>query len=189
MSYEDDGDYGDASAEGVVESEYAEVGGEGAAGGYDDMEDYDGVADGGVGVEGVEGVGEDEEYDPDAGYGAGDMMDEDELDPLEEDISQEDAWVVISAYFSEKGLVRQQLDSFDEVGEERRRQLYVVCCCCCEGFLFSAAACSIRVSESVLRRMDEMSTLFLKARGSRGFVQPVCISDRSALWHAVISHI
>ena len=54
------------------------------------------------------------------GYGAGDMMDEDELDPLEEDISQEDAWVVISAYFSEKGLVRQQLDSFDEVREERR---------------------------------------------------------------------
>ena len=49
-----------------------------------------------------------------------DMMDEDELDPLEEDISQEDAWVVISAYFSEKGLVRQQLDSFDEVREERR---------------------------------------------------------------------
>lgn len=41
--------------------------------------------------------------------------DEDEVDPLEEDISQEDAWVVISAYFNEKGLVRQQLDSFDEV--------------------------------------------------------------------------
>lgn len=120
MSYEDDGEYGDAVAEGVVESEYAEAGGEGAAGGYDDMDDYDGVAEGGVGVGGVEGVEEDEEYDPDAGYGAGEMMDEDELDPLEEDISQEDAWVVISAYFSEKGLVRQQLDSFDEVREERR---------------------------------------------------------------------
>lgn len=38
-------------------------------------------------------------------------MDEDED---EEDITQEDAWAVISAYFEEKGLVRQQLDSFDE---------------------------------------------------------------------------
>lgn len=27
---------------------------------------------------------------------------------------QEACWVVISAYFDEKGLVRQQLDSFDE---------------------------------------------------------------------------
>lgn len=31
-----------------------------------------------------------------------------------EEITQEDAWAVISAYFEEKGLVRQQLDSFDE---------------------------------------------------------------------------
>ena len=29
-------------------------------------------------------------------------------------VSQEDSWAVISAYFEEKGLVRQQLDSFDE---------------------------------------------------------------------------
>jgi DNA-directed RNA polymerase beta subunit len=29
-------------------------------------------------------------------------------------ITQEDSWVVISAFFKEKGLVRQQLDSFDE---------------------------------------------------------------------------
>jgi len=27
---------------------------------------------------------------------------------------QEDAWTVISAYFEAKGLVRQQLDSFNE---------------------------------------------------------------------------
>ncbi|KAF5833422.1 RNA polymerase II second largest subunit [Dunaliella salina] len=32
----------------------------------------------------------------------------------EEEISQEDAWAVISAFFEEKGLVRQQLDSFNE---------------------------------------------------------------------------
>jgi len=32
----------------------------------------------------------------------------------EEEINQEDTWTVISSYFEEKGLVRQQLDSFDE---------------------------------------------------------------------------
>jgi len=32
----------------------------------------------------------------------------------EEEITQEDTWTVISSYFEEKGLVRQQLDSFDE---------------------------------------------------------------------------
>lgn len=30
------------------------------------------------------------------------------------EIGQDDAWAVISAYFEDKGLVRQQLDSFDE---------------------------------------------------------------------------
>nr|GMC70456.1 DNA-directed RNA polymerase II subunit RPB2-like [Ipomoea batatas] len=42
---------------------------------------------------------DEEEYEEDDGGG---------------DIGQEDAWAVISAYFEEKGLVRQQLDSFDE---------------------------------------------------------------------------
>ncbi|KAL5714269.1 DNA-directed RNA polymerase [Ranunculus cassubicifolius] len=47
-------------------------------------------------------------------------FDESDYDPMEEEIfeeeeiSQEDAWAVISAYFEEKGLVRQQIDSFDE---------------------------------------------------------------------------
>ena len=44
--------------------------------------------------------------------------DDDDIDQTmhddEEEITQEDAWAVISAYFEEKGLVRQQLDSFDE---------------------------------------------------------------------------
>ncbi|EOD11634.1 hypothetical protein EMIHUDRAFT_465037 [Emiliania huxleyi CCMP1516] len=35
-------------------------------------------------------------------------------DEAGEEINQEDVWEVISAYFDEKGLVRQQLDSFDE---------------------------------------------------------------------------
>jgi uncharacterized protein YqeY len=35
-------------------------------------------------------------------------------DVLDEEITQEDAWVIINKYFETKGLVRQQLDSFDE---------------------------------------------------------------------------
>ena len=31
-----------------------------------------------------------------------------------EEISQEDCWDVIKAFFEEKGLVRQQIDSFNE---------------------------------------------------------------------------
>lgn len=46
--------------------------------------------------------------------GGGEMEIEDEEDEESQEITQEDAWAVISAYFEEKGLVRQQLDSFDE---------------------------------------------------------------------------
>ena len=35
-------------------------------------------------------------------------------DEWSEEISQEDCWDVIKAFFEEKGLVRQQLDSFNE---------------------------------------------------------------------------
>jgi DNA-directed RNA polymerase II subunit RPB2 len=37
-----------------------------------------------------------------------------EYDVMDEEITQEDAWIVIDRYFEEKGLVRQQIDSFDE---------------------------------------------------------------------------
>ncbi|KAL9669592.1 hypothetical protein QQ045_007139 [Rhodiola kirilowii] len=40
--------------------------------------------------------------------------DDEEGEEEDEEITQEDAWAVISAYFEDKGLVRQQLDSFDE---------------------------------------------------------------------------
>ena len=39
-----------------------------------------------------------------------DDMDEDGA----QEIGQEDAWTVISSFFEEKGLARQQLDSFNE---------------------------------------------------------------------------
>ena len=43
-----------------------------------------------------------------------DRSSHDHLFEEEDEISQEDCWTVISAFFESKGLVRQQLDSFDE---------------------------------------------------------------------------
>jgi DNA-directed RNA polymerase II subunit RPB2 len=40
-----------------------------------------------------------------------------------EEITQEDCWTVISAFFDEKGLVRQQLDSFDEFVQNTMQEL------------------------------------------------------------------
>ena len=47
------------------------------------------------------------------GHGGGDD-DEEESEEIPHELWQEACWIVISAYFDEKGLVRQQLDSFDE---------------------------------------------------------------------------
>ncbi|KAJ3090337.1 DNA-dependent RNA polymerase II [Quaeritorhiza haematococci] len=48
--------------------------------------------------------------------GDGDLENNGELgyDEDEEEITQEDCWTVITSFFEDKGLVRQQLDSFDE---------------------------------------------------------------------------
>jgi DNA-directed RNA polymerase II subunit RPB2 len=46
-------------------------------------------------------------------YGAG----------MDEEICQDDAWPVITEYFKEKGLVRQQLDSFDEFIQNTMQEL------------------------------------------------------------------
>lgn len=35
-------------------------------------------------------------------------------DEISHELWQEACWIVINSYFDEKGLVRQQLDSFDE---------------------------------------------------------------------------
>lgn len=42
------------------------------------------------------------------------MYGDEEGDEITPDLWQEACWIVISSYFDEKGLVRQQLDSFDE---------------------------------------------------------------------------
>lgn len=41
-------------------------------------------------------------------------LEDDEGGEVTPDMWQEACWIVISSYFDEKGLVRQQLDSFDE---------------------------------------------------------------------------
>jgi len=40
-----------------------------------------------------------------------------------EEITQEDCWTVVSCFFAEKGLVRQQLDSFDEFVQNTMQEL------------------------------------------------------------------
>lgn len=57
-------------------------------------------------------------YDDD--QDAGLKQDDDELT---DEISQEDSWQVIRAFFEEKGLVRQQLDSFNEFVSNTMQEL------------------------------------------------------------------
>ncbi|RXW19159.1 hypothetical protein EST38_g6686 [Candolleomyces aberdarensis] len=56
----------------------------------------------------------DDNYDPNFG------MEEDGEDA---EISQEDCWTVITSFFDQKGLVRQQLDSFDEFVQNTMQEL------------------------------------------------------------------
>ena len=57
-------------------------------------------------------------YD-DTGYDLEDDLEDEEA----EEITQEDCWTVISAFFDQKGLVRQQLDSFDEFVQNTMQEL------------------------------------------------------------------
>lgn len=59
------------------------------------------------------------EFEADTGYGA---LDDEAADEYEE-ITQEDCWTVISSFFEQKGLVRQQLDSFDEFVQNTMQEL------------------------------------------------------------------
>lgn len=65
-----------------------------------------------------DGAGSQDAYayeDPNYGY------DEDVEDDTE--ITQEDCWTVITSFFEQKGLVRQQLDSFDEFVQNTMQEL------------------------------------------------------------------
>ncbi|PIO58242.1 RNA polymerase Rpb2, domain 2, partial [Teladorsagia circumcincta] len=58
---------------------------------------------------------EDDDDDmPYGGEGGDQEIEEEDNEEISSEQWQEACWVVISAYFDEKGLVRQQLDSFDE---------------------------------------------------------------------------
>ncbi|KAH0881931.1 hypothetical protein HID58_058027 [Brassica napus] len=93
------------------------------------------------------------EYEKDRNY-----MEEEEDE--EEEITQEDAWAVISAYFEEKGLVRQQLDSFDEFIQNTLIKLYLF-------FLqtiYKISFGQIYLSKPMMTESDgETATLFPKA--------------------------
>ena len=54
------------------------------------------------------------EQEDDYGMGGHGGEEEEESEDIPHEMWQEACWIVISAYFDEKGLVRQQLDSFDE---------------------------------------------------------------------------
>lgn len=47
-------------------------------------------------------------------YEEEEVIDDEESIEISSELWQEACWIVISSYFDEKGLVRQQLDSFDE---------------------------------------------------------------------------
>jgi len=67
------------------------------------------------------------------GIQQGSMADGMELDNVEvkedeeEEIGQEDAWTVISSFFEEKGLARQQLDSFNEFIQHTMQEIVGAC--------------------------------------------------------------
>lgn len=46
----------------------------------------------------------------------------------DEEIGQEDAWTVISSFFEEKGLARQQLDSFNEFIQHTMQEIVGAFC-------------------------------------------------------------
>lgn len=64
-----------------------------------------------------------------AGYGAYSQDYEDYQEQVDYDadeydeITQEDCWTIITSFFDEKGLVRQQLDSFDEFVQNTMQEL------------------------------------------------------------------
>uniref|UniRef100_A0A061S805 DNA-directed RNA polymerase subunit beta n=1 Tax=Tetraselmis sp. GSL018 TaxID=582737 RepID=A0A061S805_9CHLO len=55
-------------------------------------------------------------------YG-GDAVEEPEHEPNANEITQDDAWTVISSFFADRGLVRQQLDSFNQFAENTMQEI------------------------------------------------------------------
>ncbi|KAK7064066.1 DNA-directed RNA polymerase subunit beta [Favolaschia claudopus] len=64
-----------------------------------------------------------QEYEPQDPYAYDEPTYGDEEEDEYEEITQEDCWTVISSFFDQKGLVRQQLDSFDEFVQNTMQEL------------------------------------------------------------------
>ena len=62
-------------------------------------------------------------YDEGAYADTGYEVQDEEYDEDYEQITQEDCWTIISCFFDAKGLVRQQLDSFDEFVQNTMQEL------------------------------------------------------------------
>ena len=62
-------------------------------------------------------------YDDDTYAETGYQPGDEDYDEDYEQITQEDCWTVISSFFDAKGLVRQQLDSFDEFVQNTMQEL------------------------------------------------------------------
>jgi hypothetical protein len=82
----------------------------------DDDEDDDLLFDEQKNITSTLGLDDDEDEDIDQDIDDEDDVDEDDESLLEDDneISLADCWIVIGQYFSEKGLVTQQVESFNE---------------------------------------------------------------------------
>jgi DNA-directed RNA polymerase beta subunit len=87
----------------------------------DDDDNVHPVEDGDAVMDEVDAVDNDDamEEEEEAAAAAEEDDENDENIP----VTQEDSWAVISAYFQEKGLVRQQLDSFDEFIQNTMQEL------------------------------------------------------------------
>ncbi|KAJ6504421.1 DNA-dependent RNA polymerase II second largest subunit [Mycena vulgaris] len=64
-----------------------------------------------------------QEYEPQDPYSYDEPNYADDDEDDYEEITQEDCWTVISSFFDQKGLVRQQLDSFDEFVQNTMQEL------------------------------------------------------------------
>jgi len=67
-------------------------------------------------------------YSQDPSYSLSSSQSSSQSHPLsshlnDDEITKNDAWPIITAYFDEKGLVRQQLDSFDEFIQNKMQEV------------------------------------------------------------------
>ena len=100
---------------------------------------------------------------------------------------QEDAWAVISAFFEEKGLVRQQLDSFNEFINSNMQEVSLTrhLPCCWPGTW--CPLCRLRCM-SISRELDYAPHLpfqTVRCQGSLKRMSREALAHASSAWTAV----